>query len=132
MKNRSRYQSFPILLCYTFFQICFGVLCHSHRERPPLFVGIFIKTCSLAVLLQENCFCSINLTFQSKFRSVYYKWNDVTLLDKLFDFLELYSKNNPSQPSSYGLYPVDQNMCEFGIIWANRLLKNIKINLICQ
>ena len=106
--------------------------------------------------IPDDILSSINTFVETCIRELY-KWNDVTLLDKLFDFLELYSKNNPNQPSTYRLYfsnsnpmmtemindrikdkvskgvilmnPVDQNMREFWYNMGKQVVEEYKDKL---
>ena len=59
-------------------------------------------------IIPDDILASINAFVKICSRELY-KWNDVTLLDKLIDFLEHYSKKNPKPISVYDLYFKDSN-----------------------
>lgn len=68
----------------------------------------YMRMISEGTRIPDDIITSIN-TFVKRCIGEMYKWNDVTLLDKIIDFLEHYSKNIPNPLSFYEFYYPDRN-----------------------
>lgn len=74
-------------------------------------------------IIPDDIITSINTFVKICIRELY-KWNDVTLLERLIDFLAHYSKKNPKPLSIYDLYDTSSNSMMAKII-NDRIRKKI-------